>query len=78
MFLYWRAQVLFFSLAVLFFLLAGGVKNALCNKVAGWVGIWVAAVAFYDATAILTAEIWDHVRAPASLLHALSPMPTCT
>ena len=61
-------QVLFFSLAVLFFLLAGGVKNELCNKVAGWVGIWVAAVAFYDATAILTAEIWDHVSAPALIL----------
>lgn len=26
-------QTLFFSLAVLFFLLAGGVRNALCNKV---------------------------------------------
>ena len=32
-------------------------------QVAGWVGIWVAAVAFYDATAILTAEVYDHVSA---------------
>lgn len=40
---------------------AGGVKNALCNKVAGWVGIWVALVAFYCATAILTGEVWDYV-----------------
>ena len=32
-------------------------------QVAGWVGIWVAAVAFYDATAVLTAEVYDHVRA---------------
>ena len=28
-------QTLFFSLAVLFFLLAGGVRNELCNKVGG-------------------------------------------
>lgn len=54
-------QTLFFSLAVLFFLLAGGVRNALCNKVAGWVGMWVALVAFYCATAILTGEVWEHV-----------------
>lgn len=30
-------------------------------QVAGWVGIWVAAVAFYTATAILTGEVYDHV-----------------
>lgn len=35
-------------------------------QVAGWVGLWVAAVAFYDATAILTAEVYDHVSAPAN------------
>ncbi|EIE24448.1 hypothetical protein COCSUDRAFT_65361 [Coccomyxa subellipsoidea C-169] len=57
-------QTLFFSLAVLFFLLAGGVRNVLCNKVAGWVGIWVAFVAFYAATAILTGEVWDHEYLP--------------
>ena len=30
-------------------------------QVAGWVGIWVALVAFYVATAILTGEVWNHV-----------------
>lgn len=49
---------------------AGGVKNALCNKVAGWVGIWVALVAFYCATAILTGEVWDYVSS-----HPLHPQP---
>jgi hypothetical protein len=33
-----------------------------CLQVAGWVGIWVALVAFYAATAILTGEVYDHVR----------------
>ena len=52
-------------------------------QVAGWVGIWVAAVAFYDATAILTAEVYDHVRAmnpsliPYSPEHALSHVCHC-
>jgi len=57
-------QTLFISLTVLFFLLAGGVKNPICNKVAGWVGIWVAFVAFYVATAILTGEVWNHEYLP--------------
>ena len=30
-------------------------------QVAGWVGIWVALVAFYAATAIMTGEVWNHV-----------------
>ncbi|CAK0760474.1 hypothetical protein CVIRNUC_002774 [Coccomyxa viridis] len=57
-------QTLFISLSILFFLLAAGVKNALCNKVAGWVGIWVALVAFYAATAIMTGEVWNHEYLP--------------
>ena len=36
-------------------------------QVAGWVGIWVALVAFYAATAILTGEVYGHV----------SPLPHC-
>ncbi|CAL8467440.1 g6978 [Coccomyxa elongata] len=66
-------QTLFFSLAVLFFLLAGGVKNALCNKVAGWVGIWVALVAFYCATAILTGEVWDYEYLPLGHVRRTAP-----
>lgn len=57
-------QTLFISLTILFFLLAGGAKNELCNKVAGWVGIWVALVAFYAATAILTGEVWNYEYLP--------------
>ena len=36
-------------------------------QVAGWVGIWVAFVAFYVATAILTGEVWNHVSVPCSV-----------
>ncbi|KAK9835027.1 hypothetical protein WJX81_005124 [Elliptochloris bilobata] len=57
-------QALFFSLALLFFLLAGGVVNPLLHKIAGWVGLWVGLVAFYAATAILTAEVWEYEWLP--------------
>ena len=40
-------------------------------QVAGWVGIWVAFVAFYVATAILTGEVWDYVSPPTYLSSCL-------
>ena len=41
--------------------------STLLVQVAGWVGIWVAFVAFYVATAILTGEVWNHVSYPCSV-----------
>ncbi|KAK9828373.1 hypothetical protein WJX81_000706 [Elliptochloris bilobata] len=55
-----RALQTLFSLTVHFFLLAGGVVNPTCHKIAGWVG----AVAYYAATAILTAEVWERKWLP--------------
>lgn len=46
----------------------------MCAQVAGWVGIWVALVAFYAATAILTGEVWDHVR-PLNPPIGFDPLP---
>ncbi len=40
---------------------------SLVVQVAGWVGIWVALVAFYVATAILTGEVWNHVSSLRSV-----------
>ncbi|EIE19959.1 hypothetical protein COCSUDRAFT_44355 [Coccomyxa subellipsoidea C-169] len=57
-------QVVFFSLMVLFFLLAGGIRSETCNKVAGWWGMWVAFICFYAATAILTVDVWGHEYLP--------------
>lgn len=41
-----------------FFLLAGGFKNAVCAKAAGWWGIWASGLAFYNANAILLRDMW--------------------
>uniref|UniRef100_A0A061SGN8 Inner membrane protein yaah n=1 Tax=Tetraselmis sp. GSL018 TaxID=582737 RepID=A0A061SGN8_9CHLO len=57
---------LFFSLTLLFFLLAAGhaYPAGVCIKVAGWVGIWTAACAFYCASADLLNEVWGRVVLP--------------
>lgn len=34
------------------------------RQIAGWVGLWVGLVAFYAATAILTAEVWEREWLP--------------
>jgi len=40
------------------------------------VGIWVAFVAFYTATAILTAEVWEHEWLPIG--HMMKTVPSKT
>ena len=37
---------------------------AVWRQIAGWVGLWVGLVAFYAATAILTAEVWEREWLP--------------
>ena len=34
------------------------------RQIAGWVGLWVGLAAFYAATAILTAEVWEREWLP--------------
>ena len=34
------------------------------RQIAGWVGLWVGLVAFYAASAILTAEVWEREWLP--------------
>ena len=51
-------QVLFSSLAALFFLLAIGLSFPVVTKVAGWFGLYVAGVAFYTGAA----ELWNEVH----------------
>ncbi|PSC70112.1 GPR1 FUN34 yaaH protein [Micractinium conductrix] len=59
---------LFFSLAVLFWLLAGGVgpaeERVTLTKVAGGWGFMVAAVAFYDGTAALMKDVYGRQILP--------------
>ncbi len=48
------------------------------GQIAGWVGIWVALVAFYAATAILTAEVWEHEWLPLGHVNKrAAPVKTC-
>ena len=54
----WALPFLFFNLTVMFFLLAGGMKNETCAKVAGWWGIWTSALAFYCGAASLFKDMW--------------------
>ncbi len=54
----WSLPFLFFNLMVMFFLLAGGMKNLTCAKVAGWWGIWTSFLAFYCGAAMLFKDMW--------------------
>ncbi len=48
------------------------------GQIAGWVGIWVALVAFYAATAILTAEVWEREWLPLGHVNKRAvPVKTC-
>lgn len=57
-------QVLFATLAALFFLLAIGLSFPIVIKIAGWWGIGVAAIAFYTGAAELWAETHGRVVLP--------------
>lgn len=52
-------QAIFFTLTVLFFLLAGGEYNETVHVVAGYWGILCAFTAIYTAWALLTNEIYE-------------------
>jgi succinate-acetate transporter protein len=54
----WALPFLFFNLTVMFFLLAGGMKNTTCARVAGWWGIWTSFLAFYCGAANLFKDMW--------------------
>ena len=53
---------LFFSLSVLFFLLAGGVAATVWTRIGGWWGLVVAGIAFYIAAADIINEEHQMVR----------------
>jgi hypothetical protein len=59
-------QVVFLSLAVLFFLLAIGdwTGNETITKIAGWEGIFTALVAMYTATAQIWNDVYGRVLLP--------------
>lgn len=49
-----------------------------CGQVAGWWGLWTAAVAFYCGSADLLNEVWGRVLLPVGKvgnLRALKPKP---
>lgn len=50
--------IMFFNLMVMFFLLAGGMVNTTCARVAGWWGIMTSGCAYYGAIAELFREQW--------------------
>lgn len=49
---------LFLNLTIMFFLLAGGIKNTTVARVAGWWGIWTSFLAFYCGAASLFKDMW--------------------
>lgn len=52
--------------------------SMLWRQIAGWVGLWVGLVAFYAATAILTAEVWEREWLPIGhMLKGPMPKKTC-
>ena len=53
---------LFFTLSVLFFLLAGGVAATVWTRIGGWWGLVVAGIAFYIAAADIINEEHQMVR----------------
>jgi hypothetical protein len=58
---------LFFFLSIVFFLLAAGIKNVRCTQAAGYIGVFVAANAWYIAFAELMDEVWFKGRATIPL-----------
>lgn len=66
-------QVLFASLAALFFLLAIGLSFPIVTKIAGWWGLFVAAVAFYTGSAELWAETHGRPVLPLGAMKKKEP-----
>ncbi len=61
-------QVVFASLAILFFLLAWGERNPTVLKVAGWEGIFTAISALYASFAQVVNETWGRYLVPLGLI----------
>ena len=61
-------QVVFGSLAILFFLLAWGERNEDVRKIAGWEGIFCACSAFYSSFAQVINETWGKYIVPLGLI----------
>lgn len=66
-------QVLFASLAALFFLLAIGLSFPIVTKIAGWWGLFVAGVAFYTGSAELWAETHGRPVLPLGAMKKKEP-----
>lgn len=66
-------QVLFASLAALFFMLAIGLSFPIVTKIAGWWGIGVAGVAFYTGAAELWAETHGRAVLPLGAMKKAAP-----
>jgi len=49
---------LFLNLTIMFFLLAGGIKDTTTARVAGWWGLWVSLLALYNGVAVLFKDMW--------------------
>ena len=56
--------LLFLTLSILFFLLAGGIASTVFTRIAGWWGIFVAAIAVYIAAADVINEEFQMVVLP--------------
>jgi len=63
-------QMVFATLTILFFLLAGGEHNETVMKVAGWEGILCAASALYASAAQVINESWGRYVVPLGLAKA--------
>lgn len=55
---------LFINLAIMFFLLSGGVKHPTTGRVAGWWGLWASGLAFYVGSATLLRDTWQREVLP--------------
>jgi hypothetical protein len=61
-------QVVFASLAILFFLLAWGERNETVHKIAGWEGIFCACSALYTSFAQVINETWGRYVVPLGVV----------
>ena len=61
-------QVVFASLAILFFLLAWGERNETVHKIAGWEGIFCACSALYTSFAQVINDTWGRYVVPLGVV----------
>ncbi|KAK9831498.1 hypothetical protein WJX81_002825 [Elliptochloris bilobata] len=68
-------QMLFLFLSVTFFLLSAGETHPMVNRVGGWFGVFVAAIAYYMAFAELTNECYRKKIMPLGQMNYRSALP---